>query len=153
MLSHLEHKIPPPVWAALCAGLMWLVKPYATFPAALVAYTLMLAVFIALVGIAIDLTSVWRFFRNKTTINPLKPAASTLVTSGMYRFSRNPMYLGMLLLLIAWGIYLSSFAAIACVALFVLVLNRLQIVPEERALLAIFGQQYQDYCQRVRRWL
>ena len=94
-------------------------------------------------------------FRNaETTINPLKPQeASSLVTNGVYQISRNPMYVGMSLLLFAWGIYLTSIAAIFWVAVFMLIIQRLQIVPEEHALTKLFGDDFESYQAKVRRWL
>lgn len=94
------------------------------------------------------------FGRAKTTINPLRPAnASSLVTSGIYRFTRNPMYLGLLFVLVAWALYLSSALAFVGPYLFVLYIRRFQIAPEERVLAAKFGDAYSDYTSQVRRWL
>lgn len=95
-----------------------------------------------------------RFRRANTTVNPLKPqAASSLVTAGIYRYTRNPMYLGLLFLLVAWAVLLSSpFALLGPVA-FVTYISRFQIVPEERVLAALFGAEYAAYQAGVRRWL
>jgi protein-S-isoprenylcysteine O-methyltransferase Ste14 len=90
----------------------------------------------------------------RTTTNPLKPAnASALVVRGIYRVTRNPMYLGLAALLAAWAIYLSSLAALAVLPLFVLYINRFQIAPEERALRSRFGAEFEAYRARVRRWI
>ena len=106
------------------------------------------------VGLALDITGLAHFVRARTTVNPLNPsAASALVTRGVYRFTRNPMYLGVALLLLAWGIYLANVGALALVPLFVLYINRFQIAPEEHALRARFGSDFDAYCRRVRRWL
>ena len=94
------------------------------------------------------------FRRARTTVNPLKPeAASALVTSGIYRYTRNPMYVGFALWLLAWGLYLASPLVLLGVLGFVLYMNRLQIAPEERALGRLFGADFAAYRQRVRRWL
>jgi protein-S-isoprenylcysteine O-methyltransferase Ste14 len=94
------------------------------------------------------------FLRARTTINPLKPGnASALVAGGIYRFTRNPMNLGLATLLLAWTIYLGNIAALAGVLLFILYMNRFQIAPEERALQARFGAEFDAYCARVRRWI
>lgn len=113
-----------------------------------------LAGILAASGLATDLVSVARFFRQRTTINPLKPeAASHLVISGLYRYTRNPMYLGMLLVLIGWAIWLGHVIAFAGPVLFAIVLTRIQILPEETALEARFGQDFRDYKAQVRRWI
>ena len=105
-------------------------------------------------GVLLDLAGLVNFLRAKTTVNPLKPAAaSALVTAGVYRITRNPMYLGMAILLAAWGVYLANVAALAVLPLFIVYTNRFQIAPEERALEARFGAEYSRYCERVRRWL
>ncbi len=109
---------------------------------------------IALVGLILDTVSVIAFFKARTTVNPMRPERSeALVVGGFYRISRNPMYLGMLLILSGYALYLGEGVNVVCLALFVLALNTLQIEPEERVLQQRFGQSYVDYCQRVRRWL
>jgi len=105
-------------------------------------------------ALIIGLAAVYGFRRAKTTVNPLKPEASTaLVTGGLYRWTRNPMYLAMLLLLLAWACIVSNWAALAILPLFVAYLNRFQIGPEERALQARFGAEFESYRRKVRRWL
>ena len=129
-------------------GLAWVV-PALTFP-----IPPALAFPVAALGVSLDAIALLHFFRRRTTVNPLKPAsAAALVTGGIYRFSRNPMYLGLATLLLAWAFYLGNLAALAGVALFVLYMNRFQIAPEERALEARFGAEYIAYRTRVRRWL
>ena len=105
-------------------------------------------------GIAIAMGGVVSFRRAKTTVNPLRPEASAaLVSTGVYSFTRNPMYLGMALVLFAWGAYLSSFWSLVGPLLFALYITRFQIVPEERALERLFGASFAEYKKRVRRWL
>jgi protein-S-isoprenylcysteine O-methyltransferase Ste14 len=95
-----------------------------------------------------------RFRRANTTVNPLKPqAASSLVTIGIYRYTRNPMYLGLLFLIVAWAVLLSSPFALLGPVTFVAFIGRFQIVPEERVLSALFGEEYAAYKSHVRRWL
>jgi len=104
-------------------------------------------------GFFIDLWSLILFFKHKTTFHPLKlEKTEKLVTSGMYKFSRNPMYLGLLLLLAGWAIMLGSLSAFVPVPLFVLLLNRVQIYHEEKILLEKFPDKYKEYRARVRRW-
>jgi protein-S-isoprenylcysteine O-methyltransferase Ste14 len=94
------------------------------------------------------------FWRARTTANPMKPSsASFLVTSGIYRFTRNPMYLGMLLLLVGWALYVANALALLFLPAFILYMNRFQIKPEERALTARFGREYLEYMSQVHRWI
>ena len=109
---------------------------------------------LVVVGLAFDLLGLIAFRASRTTINPLRPERSTaLVTGGVYRVTRNPMYVGMALLLLAWAVYLSSLLAFAGPVVFVLYITRFQIQPEERALQAIFGEDFGRYAARIRRWL
>ena len=115
--------------------------------AAMAAALLVSALFAILSGIV-------SFRQARTTVNPMKPeTATTLVTSGVFRYTRNPMYLGMLLVLLAWAAFLASPASLAGVIAFVIYMRHFQIRPEEAALTSLFGQAYLEYRQRVRRWL
>ncbi len=107
----------------------------------------------ALSGI-FGLAGIYEFRKVKTTVNPTKPhEATTIVDTGVFRFSRNPMYLGLLLLLVGFAYWQQNvFSLLTCV-LFVWYMNRFQIKPEERTLVKIFGQPYIDYQARVRRWV
>ena len=107
-----------------------------------------------LVGLGICALGVVAFRQARTTVNPLAPElASALVVAGIYRYTRNPMYLGFLILLLGWAVFLENVAAFLVLPLFVLYMNRFQIEPEERALEALFGQEFVDYKQSVRRWI
>ncbi|WP_230818135.1 methyltransferase family protein [Rheinheimera aquimaris] len=154
MIQALELKIPPLVLVTLFALAMWLltlVVPAVTLPAV---WHLVLAGIFAISGAGVALAGVLAFRRANTTVDPRVPQqSSSLVIRGIYRYSRNPMYLGFLLLLLALTCYLMNVAAMALLPLFVLYMNRFQIVPEERFLLQKFGADYQAYCERVRRWL
>lgn len=147
----------PPVVAALIVGLfMWgaaRVVPSLALPLPFAARVAMSCVLFA-AGLCLVAAGVVVFLRAKTTIDPTEPdRASALVEDGIYRFTRNPMYAGALLALLAWGVYLSNVLALAVSAVFVLYMNRFQIVPEERILSGIFGAEYDAYKARVRRWL
>ena len=83
----------------------------------------------------------------------MKPHASSLVTRGVYAMSRNPMYLGGLIILFGWAIYLLNVLAFVFLPAYVLYINRFQITPEERSLTSLFGQPYVAYQARARRWL
>jgi protein-S-isoprenylcysteine O-methyltransferase Ste14 len=150
----LELRIPPVALfllaAALMGGLAALTGgPRFSFTGQLLAASLLLLA-AGLVGLA----SVRTFARHETTVNPLRPErASRLVAAGIYRYSRNPMYLSLLLALAAWATWLGSWPALLVVPAFVLAMNRWQIRPEERALAALFGAEYEAYRRSVRRWL
>jgi len=152
---NLDTKIPPPLIMLSAASLIWLAPPALRVALPLADHTLTwpaLALFLC--GVAIDLISLFYFVRARTTVNPLNPEkTSSLVTSGLYRFSRNPMYLGMLLWLLALCLYLNNIAGLLVAAAFVAYINRFQIRPEERALQQQFGEAYERYQQQVARWL
>jgi protein-S-isoprenylcysteine O-methyltransferase Ste14 len=133
---------------------MWIVSRSVTVWQVAVPYRHLLAGVLAVIGGAIDLVSVAAFVRARTTINPLAPSrAGQLVISGMFRFSRNPMYLGMLLILCGAAVWFGQPLNVLILALFVWVITLVQIKPEEAALTEKFGERYLDYCRRVRRWL
>lgn len=112
------------------------------------------ALALAALGVGSAIAGVIAFRDRHTTVNPLTPSASSaIVTGGIYRVSRNPMYLGFLLVLAGWGVYLSNAGTALLLPAFVAYLTRYQIKPEERALLAKFGTEYAQYMSRVRRWL
>ncbi|MGL6045577.1 MAG: methyltransferase family protein [Vogesella sp.] len=153
MMRWLECRIPPPLLALLCGwGMAQLAARWPLALPTVLRTVLILA--LLLVAVLLEGSAVWAFVQRRTTISPLQPQrSSTLVVEGFYRFSRNPMYLGMLCLLLAWAVWLGQWQALAGPLLFVLWLNRFQIAPEEQALLARFGSSYAAYCRRVRRWL
>jgi protein-S-isoprenylcysteine O-methyltransferase Ste14 len=152
-VKSLEHRIPPPIVGLLVGAAMWGIAK-STAATLAVPNPVFAAAVVALAGIAFDIGGILSFRRAKTTVNPLKPEKAThLVTSGVYRITRNPMYVGMLFLLIAWAIYLDSPWALLGPLAFVLFMNRFQIGPEEKALEVLFGDEFSDYKRRVRRWL
>ncbi len=150
----LKLKIPPPVYLLIIGVIMWLLHrqlPIVTFFSA--PWTRLGYVSIAF-ALLIDITALIQFFRAHTTFNPLKPKQSAhLVTTGLYRFSRNPMYLGLLFWLIGWGILLGSLSPFLMLPIFIWLITIQQIIPEERILSGKFAGQYQAYQQSVRRWL
>jgi protein-S-isoprenylcysteine O-methyltransferase Ste14 len=102
----------------------------------------------------LDLYSVLTFIRMRTTVNPLRPSNATqLIVSGVYRVSRNPMYLGMVLSLSGWAWLLGNPLALLLVWLFARVLVLVQIAPEEAALRNLFGTSYIAYSKQVNRWI
>jgi protein-S-isoprenylcysteine O-methyltransferase Ste14 len=153
-MQALELKIPPVALVLLFAATMWLLSASASSMALAVPWRAPVALMLWSAGFAIALAGVFEFRRAKTTVNPLTPEAATaMVTSGIYRYSRNPMYVGLLLALIGWAVWLSHLLPFALLPLFVLYMNRFQIEPEERALSAKFGGLFRDYRRSVRRWL
>ncbi|WP_086479152.1 methyltransferase family protein [Oceanospirillum sanctuarii] len=157
-MKWLELKIPPVVVTFLFGFLMWAV----TYPVkgTLLILPISPKAAIALTGIclllgaAFALSGVVSFRLAKTTSNPLDPQkASSLVQSGVYRITRNPMYVGFALLLLAWALFLQSIFAILLVPAFVAYLTVFQIRPEELALHALFPESFPAYCQKVRRWV
>lgn len=153
-MQALELKIPPPVVALLLGAAVWWLAPLGPAVPWPEVLRLGLAGLLALLGLALDFSGLVAFVRHHTTINPLSPRKSTvLVTTGVYRFTRNPMYLGMASLLTAWAVWLGALLPLAAPVLFVLYITRFQIQPEERVLSQLFGQPYADYTRRVRRWI
>ena len=150
----LELKIPP-VGVFLLAGVaMWALARL--LPAAelrLPAQPFVAAAFFIAAGI-VGLAGIAAFRRQQTSVDPTRPdKATSLVVAGIYQWSRNPMYLGLLLLLTAWAVFLESALALLVLPAFIVYMNRFQIAPEERALLDKFGQSYTQYVEKVRRWL
>jgi protein-S-isoprenylcysteine O-methyltransferase Ste14 len=147
-------KVPPVAVGLLIGALMWaaawaLPKLGFALPGRYV-----VAGSLALVGALVSILGVVSFRRARTTVNPMKPeSSSALVVSGIYRVTRNPMYLGFLLILLGWGVYLSHALSIALVPAFVLYMDLFQIRPEERALEGRFGPEFVAYKSRVRRWI
>lgn len=150
----LELKIPPLALVFLLGAAMGVATRTAptlgfTVPAAPI-----LAAGLALAGLVLVIVGVVSFRKARTTISPLHPeAAARLVVSGIYRRTRNPMYLGMLLALLGWGVFLANLLAIVLAVVFVPLMNRLQIGPEEKVLAARFGTAFTAYRSAVRRWL
>ncbi|NML16896.1 methyltransferase family protein [Azohydromonas caseinilytica] len=150
----LELRIPPVLLVLITgAGMFLLARAFPRWTMPLPG-RVPLALALAATGAAVALAGVAAFRRARTTVNPITPqASSALVVSGVYRFSRNPMYLGFLLLLCGWAVLLAHAPAALLLPLFVAWMNRFQIRPEERALAARFGDGYAAYARRVRRWL
>lgn len=150
----LETRIPPPIVAVCFALLAWLAAPVEARAGLAAGTRIALGVAIALLGGAIAAAGSIVFHRIGTTVNPLHPEkASALVTSGIYRYTRNPMYVGLTLVLLGVAAWLWWWPAILATAGFAAYVTRFQILPEERALAAKFGAQYEQYCRSVRRWM
>jgi protein-S-isoprenylcysteine O-methyltransferase Ste14 len=153
-MSRLENRIPPPlVGIAFAIGMWacarWLPEVSARFPGQRFAAVVALAA-----GLGVMVAAVLQFRRARTTVNPLDPhAATSLVTEGVFRFTRNPMYLGMALILVAWAVWLGNALGALLPLGFIAYIGRFQIAPEERALRAHFGADFEAYVARVRPWI
>jgi protein-S-isoprenylcysteine O-methyltransferase Ste14 len=153
-MRDLELKVPPLIVVAIAAAFMWAIARAAPNLTLLYPGRVPVATAFLVIGIAIVVMGVLAFRRSSTTVDPRFPEnASHIVSSGIYRYTRNPMYLGMLVVLIAWMALLSNVGTVVMPALFVLYITRWQIVPEERALAQKFGAEYELYRKSVRRWL
>lgn len=152
-MKFLELKIPPLLLMLLFAAIMWSIAqitPAFMFLDSIKVVLLMVAVVTA---VGLTLAGALEFRRAQTTVNPTAPeSTSSLVTSGIYQFTRNPMYVGFFIALIGWGCFLGNVYALVFSLLFVPYMNKFQILPEEKMLFQLFGQQYKDYCDSVRRW-
>ncbi|MGI9546692.1 MAG: methyltransferase family protein [Flavobacteriaceae bacterium] len=146
-------KLPPALIFLLFTGLMYLLCIYLPFGYFDFLGRFVLVKILIIAAIFIALIAMFQFYRSKTTIDPREPSkAKLLVTNGVYNYSRNPMYLALLLLLLAWGLWLGNAFNVLLAAAFVAFMNRFQIGPEEAALRDLFGKEYDQYIIRVRRW-
>lgn len=151
---NLDHKVPPPVVAVLIAVAMWGISAYRPALPLSPEITQVLVLLLVIVGVSFDLSGLLAFRQSKTTINPMSPnKTSALVTSGIYRFTRNPMYVGIVLFLTAWAIQLSMLWPFIGPVIFIIFINRFQIAPEELVMQSKFGNEYTAYKNKVRRWL
>ncbi len=153
-LTALELRVPPVVVVLIVGASMWAIAKHVAFAPFDFPGKTVIAAIVGLTGIALGASGVMIFRRIRTTVHPGHPEkASSIVADGIYRVSRNPMYLGLLLLLAGWALLLGDFANIALLAFFVVYMNQFQIKPEEHALETKFGAAYVDYKSGVRRWL
>ena len=147
-------RMPPVAVTLIVATLMWAVArmlPSLRFD---FAGRRLLAVALLLAAGVFGLAGLRAFHRARTTANPLRPErASALVTDGIYRRTRNPMYVALALALLGWAVQLGHALAPLGVVVFVAWMNRFQIAPEERALARLFGEDFERYTREVRRWL
>ncbi len=154
VMKSLELKIPPAVVLLACACAMgWVARqtPACAWP---FPGRIFVAAALATAGFGFGLAGLWAFWKARTSVNPHRPDhASAFVVHGVYRITRNPMYLGLLLILVAWAVYLANILALAGLPAFVLYMDRFQIRPEERALQAKFGDAFARYAKSVRRWI
>lgn len=153
-MDRLELKVPPVIQMAISAGLMWILETL--LPALSIEFfaSSLIALVLASIGVVFAILGVLAFRSAGTTVDPRIPdQSSSLVTKGVYRISRNPMYVGFLLILVGWGVFLSNFISFLLLPLFVMYMNRFQITPEERYMREKFGHEYRQYAAAVRRWI
>ena len=153
-MKFLELRIPPPLVGVLIGVAMWLLVEQSWLVGLSGSARLVAAIILVLLGAAVSLAGVVSFRRARTTVNPLKPErTSALVCSGIYRITRNPMYLGMSLISLGIAIWAGSYAMVSTALLASVIIDRLVIVREEYYLEKRFGQSYADYKRQVRRWI
>jgi protein-S-isoprenylcysteine O-methyltransferase Ste14 len=153
-LLNLELKIPPVIVLLIVALIMWLislVSPEIIESNNIIQYIYIVPV---VIGMWFVIAGIISFRKARTTIHPMTPEkASSLVTTGVYKMTRNPMYLGALFILMGWGLYLTNLFSSVASVLFIIYMNQFQIIPEERVLSFIFGEEFSNYTNQVRRWL
>lgn len=146
---NLDTKIPPPIVTIITLTIIYLFD--------LKEYNLnndVITVVILFIGIIFILSAVIQFVNRKTTVNPTKPYKTTsLVITGVYKITRNLMYLGMLLIIISFAFYKASIISLILIPFFIFYINKFQIEPEEFEMRKKFGKEYEDYCKKVDRWI
>lgn len=153
-MNALELKIPPLLVAAISALFMWLLANFAPLVLINFAGQLVIAILLAIVGAQVAIAGARACYDRQTTVNPLKPdESSTLITDGVFKVSRNPIYLGFLLALIGFAVWLGALTAALVLPMFVWYMNQFQIKPEERSLAQQFADQFTQYASRTRRWV
>lgn len=145
-------RVPPVALLAICAAITVAFANYVPIARFTAPNWLVLLELIA--GVVFLVPAVFSFVKHKTTISPLSPSeATTLVTSGIFSVTRNPMYVGMLLTLVSVALWFETVGGLISIPLFFIIIDRFQIQVEEQHLIENFGQAYRDYAQRVPRWL
>ena len=145
----LDTKIPPPIVTIIILSIIYLfdINEYNL-------NTDILSIVILFIGIIFIISAVIQFVDRKTTVNPTKPyKTTTLVITGTYKITRNPMYLGMLLIIISFAFYKTSIISLILIPIFIFYINKFQIEPEEYEMRKKFGKEYEDYCKKVDRWI
>ena len=148
----IKTKFPPPL-VALTFGLL-IYYTENIFPKIEIKNEIIFGSFMIISGLIIILSAIILFKKYQTTISPLNPSNSAkLITDGIYKFSRNPMYLGLLLVLVGISIILSLTGGFFFILLFILYINLFQIIPEENAMVDLFKDEFLEYKKNVRRWI
>jgi protein-S-isoprenylcysteine O-methyltransferase Ste14 len=146
--------VPPPIIVLILGAAMWAVAHYLPWGRFEFEGRMSLAVSVLTAGFLIAFAAIVSFINAKTTINPMRPErASSLITGGIYRYSRNPIYLADALILAALAVWLGNVFNYLILLIFLWNIQHVQIAAEERALTQRFGERYAAYCSNVRRWL
>jgi len=151
MKKYLKTKIPPPIVTLLCIGIIYLFEnkieySQPDFKA--------IGIIFLILGLIIIFLAVLKFIKIKTTVDPTRPhKTSNLVISGIYKITRNPMYLGMLFLIMAYTIYTNNVVGSITIPIFIFYINKFQIEPEEIEMRKKFGESFENYCKKVNRWI
>ena len=146
---NLDTKIPPPIVTLIILTIIYFfeIKEYEL-------NNKLISITIFSIGLVFIFSAVFQFIRIKTTVNPTKPHnTTTLVITGAYKITRNPMYLGMLLIIISFAFYKASIISLILIPFFIFYINKFQIEPEEFEMRKKFGKEYEDYCKKVDRWI
>lgn len=152
-LDFLKHKIPPPMILLIAGFAIWFLRNIAPIPFAYSLRAILGALFI-IFGFGLDLSGLLEFRKFQTTMNPLKPEnASKIVQTGIYSKTRNPMYLGMVFILIGWSIINKASFGILVIPIFIKYIETFQIKPEEEILSSQFGAEYDNYRSKTARWI
>ena len=148
----MNNRIPPPIVALICGLVIYYTR--CLFPSCDSNILKILSPIFLILGLLIGFSAILKFIKNKTTVNPVKiENASTLVNSGIFKYTRNPMYLGMLFILISISLNFNLYGGIIVVLFFYFFIDKFQIVPEEKIMEEIFGDEYVEYKKTTRRWL
>lgn len=148
----METKIPPPLVTLIFGLSIYFSREL--FPTIEIKYSFYVGIFLLLLGFLILISAVRLFRIDQTTVNPLSPKQATkLVTEGIFKFSRNPMYLGMACVLASLAMFFNIIGGIVFIALFCAYITKFQIVPEEKAMLDLFSEDFNQYKQTTRRWI
>ena len=153
-MSNFSLKIPPVAQGIIALICIWLLNRYMPIFYFDIAFKGTVAVAIICIGGLVGVLAVAAFIRMRTTLDPrYPPKANKLVVVGIYKYSRNPMYLAIVFILLGITVYLGAFSSLFVIIAFVVYINRFQIVPEEQMLEQKFGNKYLQYTKHVRRWI
>lgn len=150
----MKLKIPPAFQVLFFGFLMWLIKKLSAQTQFIFEYQKEISVLLFFLGVVIGLLALYTFQKAKTSVDPLNPEkASSLVVIGIYKYSRNPMYLALLFVLLAFFVRLGNFYNLSIIVLYIIYITEFQIKPEETVLTNLFGEEYLNYKLNVRRWI
>ena len=151
MKKYLNTKIPPPIITLLSIVIIYLFESKIEYSQL---HLKAVGMIFLILGLTLIFLAVLKFIKTKTTVDPTRPhKTSNLVITGIYKLTRNPMYLGMLFLIMAYAIYNNNIFGCIVVPIFIFYMNKFQIEPEEIEMRKKFGESFENYCKKVNRWL